>query len=263
MLPPVASLFFAAAAVTSSTSPTTTSTTATNNMSPSSIKLTYFDIEGAAEPTRLAFLLAGVAFEDVRVKFPEWQAMKAATPFGQLPTLQVGDDGPLMAQSGAMMRYAGSLSTDGSMYPTDKLLEVEQALGVTDDLNRAFSPGLYMGMAPKQFGYEEGSNKTEEGKKRTEAIRTAFVKDELPKYLGFYEQLLTTSGGDWLVAGDKPTIADCFAVPNLRRFTRGFMDAIPRDCLETHPKVVAYLERFCALPEMAGRYEDDGVGGTK
>lgn len=224
------------------------------------IKLTYFDIEGAGEPIRLALLLAGVEFEDCRIKFPEWGDLKASTPYGQLPVMEV-DGGEMKAQSGAMLRYCGTLGNK-SLYPTEKLYEIEEALGVIGDLNNAFMPGLYMGMRPHLFGYEEGSQATDEGKKIIEQVRTAFVQTELPKYLGFLEALLEKSGGDWLVAGDSPTIADCFAVPNIRRFTCGFIDHVPVDCLESHPKVVAYLERFCALPEFKGRYSK-GVGASQ
>lgn len=237
-------------------------------MTTPSIKITNFDIEATTgEPARLAFTLGGIPFEDHRIHFFDWPKFKKKTPFGQLPVLEI-DGGPMIAQSGAMLRYAGSLSENQFLYPTstnnnDKLLQVEEALGITDDLNRAFEPSLTMGSEPSIFGYEEHSHKTDEGKARTAALRTAFVKEELPKYLGFYEKLLDRSGGDWLIAGDKPTIADCYAVPSLRLFSRGYLDAVPANCLNTHPKVVAYLERFCALPEIAGRYEDSGIGGTK
>ena len=72
------------------------------------IKLTYFDIEGVAEPIRLAFAFAGVEFEDDRIKFPQWQELKPTTPHGTLPIMTI-DDGPVITQSQAMLRYAASL----------------------------------------------------------------------------------------------------------------------------------------------------------
>eukprot|EP00529_Nitzschia_sp_RCC80_P039198 CAMPEP_0113493720 /NCGR_PEP_ID=MMETSP0014_2-20120614/28737_1 /TAXON_ID=2857 /ORGANISM="Nitzschia sp." /LENGTH=56 /DNA_ID=CAMNT_0000387591 /DNA_START=118 /DNA_END=285 /DNA_ORIENTATION=+ /assembly_acc=CAM_ASM_000159 len=48
------------------------------------IKLTYFDIEGAGEPVRLALVMSGAEFEDDRIKFPDWGALKPKTPYGQL-----------------------------------------------------------------------------------------------------------------------------------------------------------------------------------
>jgi hypothetical protein len=66
------------------------------------LKLTYFNIQGAAEKVRLAFVLGAVPFDDVRVPFPEWPALKPTTPYGQLPLLTI-DDGEPMAQSDAML----------------------------------------------------------------------------------------------------------------------------------------------------------------
>ena len=43
---------------------------------PAKYKLTYFDIRGRAEMTRMAFAAADVKFEDCRVKFEDWPAMK-------------------------------------------------------------------------------------------------------------------------------------------------------------------------------------------
>jgi prostaglandin-H2 D-isomerase / glutathione transferase len=224
-----------------------------------SIKLTYFDIEGVAEPIRLALLLAGVEFDDVRVKFPEWPALKAKTPYQQLPVIEI-DGGEMKAQSGAMLRYCGTLG-DKSLYPSEKLYEIEEALGLITDLNNAFVPALSIGMRPATLGHPDGFQNTDEGKKLVETMRTSFIENLLPKFMGYIEAMLEKSGGDWLVAGEKPTIADCFAVPNIRRFSRGYIDYIPATSLNDYPKVVAYLEKFCSLPEIQGRYTD-GIGAA-
>lgn len=232
-----------------------------------SIKLTYVDKEGVAEPIRLALVLAGIDFEDIRVNCPDWKELKPKTPYGQLPIMEINDNGEYKAHSGAMLRYCGQLNTDDNtessfLYPNEKMFEIEEAIGLITDLNNAFTPSLYISVRPQVFGYPEGSQATDEGKARTEALRTTFWKEILPTFLDHIEALLSKSGNKWLVSGcDKPTIADCFAVPNLRRFTCGHIDFIPSNCLETHPKVVQYLERFCALPEIQGRYTD-GIGSV-
>ena len=41
-------------------------------------KLTYFDIRGRAEMTRMTFAAAGVEFEDCRVQFQDWPAVQAS-----------------------------------------------------------------------------------------------------------------------------------------------------------------------------------------
>jgi prostaglandin-H2 D-isomerase / glutathione transferase len=227
-------------------------------MTPPSIKLTYFDIEGVAEPIRLALVLAGIEFEDVRVKFPEWSSLKETTPYGQLPVVQF-DGGEMKAQSGAILRYCATF--DASLYPSDKLFEIEEAINLVSDLNSAFSPCLYIARNPQVYGHPEGSEQTEEGKLRTKDLRTSFLHNTLPKFLDYIDRMLQKSDGDWLVSGEKPTIADCFAVPYIRRFSRGYIDYIPTTALDTHPRVVAYLEKFCALPAIRGRYTD-GIGGV-
>ncbi|CAP37609.1 Protein CBR-GST-5 [Caenorhabditis briggsae] len=66
-------------------------------------KLTYFNGRGAGEVIRQIFAHAGQDFEDVRVTMEQWPELKAGTPFGQLPYLEV--DGKPLAQSHAIARY--------------------------------------------------------------------------------------------------------------------------------------------------------------
>jgi glutathione S-transferase len=76
----------------------------------SGIKLTYFNIQGAAEKVRLALVLKGVEFEDERVSFDQWSELKPKTKFGQLPMMTIGETE--VAQSDAMLRYVASLPGD-------------------------------------------------------------------------------------------------------------------------------------------------------
>jgi glutathione S-transferase len=223
------------------------------------IKLTYFDIEGAAEPTRLALALAGQDYEDERIKFPDWKELKPKTPYGQLPLMTI-DDGPIKTQSGAMLRWVGA-ECSNTLYPREKIYDIEEALGVLVDFQNAWTPCAYMGMAPKKYGHPEGFGSTEEGKELTKNMRENFEKNELPMFLGRIEGLLARGGDKWIVPGDHPTIADCAVVAFLRSFTKGHMDHVDTNCLKTHPKVEAYAKRFCDLPQIQGRYTD-GIGSS-
>jgi glutathione S-transferase len=228
------------------------------------ITLTYFDIEGVAEPVRLALLLTKTPFEDRRIKFPEWGALKPTTPYGVLPVMTLEDNGPMRSQSKALLRYIGSTFTTTSsssynLYPTDKLLDIEEAIGLLEDMAASLSPAIYISMNPTRFGYPEGYSKTEEGQAKIQTMRQAWISTELPKWLGFLETLLNKNGaggGKFLAGGDTPTIADCVAIPALRNFTRGHLDHIDPHCLEGHPTIVQYIQTFCALPEIQGRYMD-------
>ena len=219
-----------------------------------SIKLTYFDIEGRAEPTRLALVLSGTAFEDERIKFPEWAALKPTTPYGQVPLMTI-DNGPVRAQSGAMLRYVGS-SFSPTLYPRDKIFDIEEAIGVVDDMNKSWQPSLYMGMRPEKFGRPVGFNNTEEGKKLVAEMRQAWVQDELPKHLTYLQDMIEKNGGTWLASAEEPSIADCLAIAILRSFTRGYIDHVPTNCLESHPAIVEYVKRFCNLEPIRGRYDN-------
>ena len=83
------------------------------------LKLYYFDLAGKGECIRLACAQAGIALEDIRIplddrKLFEQMKNEGKLMFGQLPALQL-EDGTLLTQSGAIMRYIGKLA--GS-YPT-------------------------------------------------------------------------------------------------------------------------------------------------
>jgi len=223
------------------------------------LKLTYFDIEGAAEPVRLAFIFAGIPFEDDRVSFSQWADLKSKTPYGQLPVLSI-DDGEMKTQSGAMIRYVGSIDPTGSLYPKDKLYDIEEAVGLVEDMQRSWNPKLYMSMRPKNLGYPEDFAKTPEGKAKVEGMRKEWIKKELPLFLSYLESMIKKNGGTYLCGGDKPTLADCMAIPAIRSFTKGHIDFVDVNCVkESSPYIAAYVERFCASPKIKGRYSG-GLG---
>nr|WEX24894.1 glutathione S-transferase [Saccharina japonica] len=82
----------------------------------STMTLTYFDFAGPAEPVRLALAMTGQPWEDKRVSFQEFSALKPGLPNGQVPVLEV--HGKLLPQSGAQLRYVGKLA---GLYPEDPL----------------------------------------------------------------------------------------------------------------------------------------------
>jgi glutathione S-transferase len=218
------------------------------------IKLTYFKIEGVAEAVRLALLLSKTPFEDNRISFSEWSALKPSTPNGQLPIMTIGDDASVVkTQSKAMLRWIG-MTKSSTLYPVDKVFDIEEAIGDIEDLQRTFSPAQFMGMRPSNFGYPDGFQSTDEGKQLVESLRTKFVTDELPKFVQRLEKKLSRHGGSYLVAGSEPTIADCVAIPALRFFTIGLMDHVDPKCLDKHPTITTYIRNFCSIELIKGRY---------
>ncbi|EZG73418.1 putative glutathione S-transferase [Gregarina niphandrodes] len=108
----------------------------------SSPTLYYFDIPGLAEPTRLAFYLGGIPFEDVRFKPEQWaEEYKSQAPSGKAPWLQF-NDGSYLTESRAILMYAASKS---GMVPTDftQLAVCEQAYSVMSDAHRDVTSIVY------------------------------------------------------------------------------------------------------------------------
>jgi len=217
------------------------------------VKLTYFDIEGVAEKVRLALTLNGVEFTDERIKFPEWAALKPTTKYGQLPVMTIGDKA--IAQSGAMLRWAAKQG-DGALYPDGQVelaLLIEEVVGLCEDMTRAWSPCLYLSMRPQQYGYPEDYGKTEEGAAKIKAMREAFVANDMPRYIKYFENFLEQNGGPFM-CGSNVTMADCVLLPTLRNFIRGHIDHVPTTCLDGHPAIKAYIAAMMEVPKIKAWY---------
>jgi len=218
------------------------------------LQLVYFPIEGVAEQVRIALSVAGIPFDDIRVPPSEWQTKKPTTKYGQLPEMTL-PNGQLVTQSMAMLRLAGEADPDGKLYPSDdvgKRLKIEEVLGLTADLTRAWSPALYIGMRPEKYGYPKRDDWAKEEKEATvKKVREEFVAEELPKYMGFYAGLINEAGGNAFLLGEDLTIADIAAYQGLNYYRRGLADYVPADCLDSYPEVVAFLKRVEEHPKVA------------
>ena len=86
---------------------------------PSDLKLSYFDIEGVAEPIRLTLVLKGVDFEDHRFKFADWKDIKPKMTFNFAPEMTI--NGKSYPQSKAILMYCSKLKGkhDVEVYPHD------------------------------------------------------------------------------------------------------------------------------------------------
>jgi glutathione S-transferase len=215
------------------------------------IKFTYFDIEGKGESIRLALRLSQTPFEDIRVTFPEWPELKPSMPYGQIPVMTI-DNGPMVTQSKALLRYVGTTFSQ-TLYPVEKLLAIEEAIGVVEDFLDEWRPRH--SDTPNDF-FPEDFFGSEEGKLLVKQVREKFVEKLLPKYMSYFTALLEKNDGKWLASTDEPTIADCYAIPFIRQLTRGHIDHVPTTCLDGYPKIIDYIKRFCALEQVKGRYNN-------
>lgn len=99
------------------------------------IRLYYLDKRVKGECVRLALVVAGIDFEDVRCSYEQVHEMRASgkLPFSQVPALQIGndDDAPLYAQSQALLRWAGR---KGGLYPEEHQLRIDAVTDVIVEL---------------------------------------------------------------------------------------------------------------------------------
>merc|ERR1712070_186229 len=105
-------------------------------------------------------------------------------------------------------------------------------LGVGDDLARSWTPALYMGMGRHaMYGYPQDWDEQEKDA-TVKRLREKFVKDELPRFMGYISAAIEENGG--FVAGARPTVADCALYAQVSYFRRGAASHVPKACLDDH-----------------------------
>lgn len=194
-------------------------------------RLTYFDSPGRAEPVRIAFFLAGIPFDDHRVKFPEFAALKqqGALPLGSLPMLEI--DGRAMVQTGAMLRYIAHLS--GKLYPSDP-----RAAFVVDSVIDTFNDTVSHALTPSLF---------ERDMEKKLEMRRALLAGPLTLALRYTEGLIAEGPGPFLTGADI-TIADILLGVTVRQYRAGTLDGLGPEVLESYPKLRALGDAFAAHP---------------
>lgn len=204
------------------------------------LKLTYFDMNaGRGEAARIALEIAGVQFEDVRVPYAQWPALKPSTPFGALPVLEV--DGVVMAQSNTINRYVGRLS---GLYPEDALQAAfcDEVMDAVEDIANAVAPTF--------------SIKDEAARK---AARIAFAAGPLTSYLKAMQARLEAHGGEFFADG-RLTVADIKVFLSLRHVRSGGLDHVPADLPDkVAPLLVEHSQRVMAHPKIAAYHAERGI----
>lgn len=178
-------------------------------------KLTYFDAAASrGEECRLALHIAGVDFEDDRIKFKDWPELKPKTPFGAMPILEVPGKPPL-AQVNAVLVYIGR--TNG-LHPEDdfEAAQHEAIMVHAEDLRLQFGPTLFL---PE-----------EEKKKRRQEIAASY----LPSWGARAERHI---GAGPFFGGEKIHVADLKLYMVTRWIRNGTLDHVPATSLADFPKL--------------------------
>lgn len=179
-------------------------------------KLTYFNVKGRAEMTRLLFAAADVKYEDDRIKREDWPKLKESTPQNVLPVLEV--DGTTIVQSQAIARY---VARDLGFYGKNNLesTQIDQILEtITDMLNSAVPA----------FREQDETKKADMMKK--------FMSEDVPKYLGFVEKLIGQFGKDGYAVSNSLTLADTTIQSHIEMFQL-------RDQISKFAKITACIKK--------------------
>ena len=179
-------------------------------------KLTYFDAPvSRGEECRLALHLAGIDFEDVRIKFADWAAMKGETPYGALPVLELPGRPPL-AHSNAILVMIGR---QHGLHPGDEFEAArhEAMMQHVEDLRGVVGPTIRMGDPEKK------------------AAREALVADYLPAWARSAEKNIP---GEPFFGGAKINVVDLKLHMAVRWFIGGKVDHIPATIFGGYPKLM-------------------------
>jgi glutathione S-transferase len=181
-------------------------------------KLTYFDAPvSRGEECRLALTIAGVDFEDVRIKRADWPALKPKTPFGNMPFLELPGHPPL-GQSNAILIYIGRR---WGAHPKDEFEAArhEAIIADVEDLRHQIAHTLRI---------------TDEAEKKK--AREHLATTTIPTWAGFAENQITGDGP--FFGGSQLMVADIKIHMIVRWVKGGALDHIPTTTFDAFPKLV-------------------------
>src|SRR5215210_5741292 len=212
------------------------------------------EIQGRGEFVRLALEQAGADYVDVARRSGKngtpamlklLDGSRVAHPPFAPPFLKAGK--LLIGQTANILLYLGEheglapKTEAGRLWTHQLQLTIADFLVEIHDTHHPIGSGLY---------YED---QTKEAKRRTDN----FLKNRLPKYLGYFERVLqqNPSGSKWLV-GARLTYADL----SLFQIVAGLRYAFPKAMQRMErkiPRVVALHDRVAARPRIAAYLQSE------
>lgn len=206
------------------------------------ISLHYFNLRGRGEPIRLLLAHKGIKYEDRRIDFENWPALKSTYEFGTLPCLEI--EGKKLQTSAAILRY---LAQKNGLYPTDKydVYLSESLIDLLTDLASYCGKLILFDRNPR--GVDEWL--TNDGLKRLKIVENRLIKNQGGKgyfignsvsyvdfvVLSFVQSYYFQSGLEYRTA----KLAE--ELPVLKAYVDRFLKASPgiTNYLNSRPKALA------------------------
>jgi len=203
---------------------------------PAMPKLSYFDFPGSrGEECRLALHLAGVPFEDARIKQDESPALKERTPYGVLPIFEVEGRG-VLAQTHAILVYIGR---EYGLHPRDNWTAArhEELMVAVEELRAAVWPVLRI-------------QDPEDRLKARQELASGFLK----RWGRAVEARLNDLGPGPFVAGDAIHVADLKLYMGARWISSGNIAHVPADVFAEFPRLVGVERAVAQHPKVVAWY---------
>jgi glutathione S-transferase len=209
-----------------------------------SLRLRYMEFPGRAQAIRDTLRIGRIDFVDEHLTPDQFSNCRAAGefPFGGIPVLviETSDGTHCVAQSNAILRFAGRLT---GLYPMEdplQALKVDEALGVGEDINCLLEPSLH-----------------EEDTERKMAMRKVLADETLPFWMSCLDRSLVANGSTGFIVSNNLTIADLKLYWIIDWLTMGILDGIPKNLTDGFKNVVNWRKNITAvrearLPESSG-----------
>jgi glutathione S-transferase len=201
-----------------------------------SLRLRYMEFPGRAQAIRDTLRIGRIDFVDEHLTGDQFHDCRAAGefPFGGIPVLVIETIAgtQCVAQSNAILRFAGRLT---GLYPVDdplQALKVDEALGMGEDINCLLEPSLH-----------------EQDTDRKMAMRKVLAEETLPYWIDCFERLLVANGSTGFIVGNDLTIADLKLYWIIDWLTMGLLDGIPKNLLDGFKNVVNWRKNITAVRE--------------
>jgi len=149
---------------------------------PNKIKLTYFNLRGRAEVSRLMLAHKGVEYEDNRITGDQWKALKPKTPFGGLPLLEY--NGLELSQSMTIGRFLAREMNLAGKTRTEEA-QVDMVVDCIIDLIGARVKAVF-----------------EKDEKVKAELMEKLKKETVPGAMANLEAILAKNGGKFMVGND-------------------------------------------------------------
>jgi len=193
--------------------------------------LTYFDIRGRGEITRLMFAAGKKEYTETRVPITgdAWTLLKPTMPYGQLPVLNIS--GQVYGQSLAIQAY---IAKETGFYPEHKReqMRVDEIALAREDLFIAES---------NAFGV------VQQDPTRRAELTAALIANAYPLYFGRFAQIIRENEArSGFAVGDKPTMADFVIFEG----TTSVMQSNPQ-VLDAFPELKALRVKMAGWPGVA------------